>query len=382
MTRIDGSWLRDPAMQQVLRLLTDAGFQAFAVGGCVRNALLNMPVSDVDIATDAHPDTTMSLAKEAGLRPVPTGIDHGTVTVVADGTGYEVTTFRSDVETDGRHAVVRFSTNVQEDARRRDFTMNALYARADGSVVDPLGGLKDLTARKVRFIEDAGRRIEEDYLRILRFFRFSAWYGDPDLGFDTDALAAIADHLDGLDGLSRERVGSEIKKLMAAPDPAPAVSGMQQTGVLQRCLPGADPSALAVLVHLEAAQDVPPDALRRMAGIGAFNGDALRLSRADQRQLALYQSLIGTAQGAAELGYRHGADMARDVLLLRGALFEHAISPADLGDIVRGADARFPVSAADLMPQYQGAALGARLKALENRWIASGFALSREDLLA
>ena len=219
MTRVTGAWLTDPAAQQVCRVLTDAGHQAWFVGGCVRNALLGAPVADLDLTTDARPDVVIQLATAAGLKVIPTGIDHGTVTVIVKNTHFEVTTFSRDVATDGRRAVVAFANTMVEDARRRDFTMNALYAGPDGVVVDPLGGLPDLFARRVRFIEDADQRIREDYLRILRFFRFHAWYGAD--GLDANALAACAANIDGLASLSRERVTAELFKLLAAPDPAP-----------------------------------------------------------------------------------------------------------------------------------------------------------------
>lgn len=381
MTRVSGAWLSALGTQAVLGMLTDAGHAAYAVGGCVRNALIGKAVEDVDIATDARPQTVMALAEAAGLKPVPTGIDHGTVTVVADGTGYEVTTFRADVETDGRHATVRFSDDVKEDARRRDFTMNALYADASGHVIDPLGGLPDLQARLVRFIEDPAARIREDYLRILRFLRFSAWYADPDGGFDADALAAIADNLDGLDALSRERVTAELIKLLAAPDPAPAVAVMQQTGVLARCLPGADTQALAPLVHSEGSLDCPPDPLRRLAALGVFTGADLRLSRAQEKRLALYQSLIDGTASLAEVAYRHGADRAIDTALLRSALLEQPLPDGLRDAIEEGAKAQFPITARDLMPGVTGPALGAELDRLEALWIASGFALTRAALL-
>ena len=178
----------DPALQQVLSALSAEGAQALVVGGAVRNALLGEPISDIDIATSARPAEPARLAKAAGLRTVPTGFDHGTITIIADGRGYEATTFRRDVETDGRHAVVAYSDSIEEDARRRDFTMNALYATADGRVLDPVGGLSDLAARKLRFVGDARARITEDYLRILRFFRFLAWYGRE---ADMQALARL-----------------------------------------------------------------------------------------------------------------------------------------------------------------------------------------------
>ncbi|MEO0704030.1 MAG: CCA tRNA nucleotidyltransferase, partial [Pseudomonadota bacterium] len=171
-------FLADPKGQTVCRTLEDAGHMAYFVGGCVRNAVMGVAASDVDIATDATPDDVMRIADAAGLRAVPTGIDHGTVTLVIDGTPFEVTTFRRDVATDGRRAVVAFSGDMEEDARRRDFTMNALYADRHGWLHDPVVGLADAQARRVRFIDDPVQRIREDYLRILRFFRFSAWYAD------------------------------------------------------------------------------------------------------------------------------------------------------------------------------------------------------------
>ena len=379
--RVTGDWLSAHGTQAVFAALQANGNSAFAVGGCVRNALMGVPVTDVDIATDATPDIVQSLAQDAGLKSVPTGIEHGTITIVADDTGYEVTTFRADTETDGRHAVVRFSTDLVEDAARRDFTMNALYADASGRVIDPLGGLPDLNSRRVRFIGKAHDRIAEDYLRILRFFRFAAWYGDPDLGFDPDALAAIADGLDGLSGLSRERIGAEMKKLLSAPDPAPAVGSMEQTGVLLAVLPGSVTRSLALLVHLEQNFGFVPDAIRRMAAIAVFDGTELRLSKKEQRRLAQYQSLISTNESASELGYRHGSDIARDVLLLRAALMEIPLKSDVLEAAETGAAQTCPVNAGDLMPDYSGAALGEKLREIEGRWIASGFTLSKTELL-
>ncbi len=379
--RVTGDWLSAHGTQAVFAALQANGNSAFAVGGCVRNALMGVPVTYVDIATDATPDIVQSLAQDAGLKSVPTGIEHGTITIVADDTGYEVTTFRADTETDGRHAVVRFSTDLVEDAARRDFTMNALYADASGRVIDPLGGLPDLNSRRVRFIGKAHDRIAEDYLRILRFFRFAAWYGDPDLGFDSDALAAIADGLDGLSGLSRERIGAEMKKLLSAPDPAPAVGSMEQTGVLLAVLPGSVTRSLALLVHLEQNFGFVPDAIRRMAAIAVFDGTELRLSKKEQRRLAQYQSLISTNESASELGYRHGSDIARDVLLLRAALMEIPLKSDVLEAAETGAAQTCPVNAGDLMPDYSGAALGEKLREIESRWIASGFTLSKTELL-
>ncbi|MCV2882080.1 CCA tRNA nucleotidyltransferase [Actibacterium sp. XHP0104] len=378
--RISEAWISAPETRAVCAALTDAGYQALFVGGCVRNALLGAPVSDLDIATDARPEQVMDVVRAAGLAAVPTGIDHGTVTVVSNHVPHEVTTFRRDVETDGRRAVVAYADGPEADAHRRDFTMNALYARPDGQIIDPLGGLADLQARRVRFIDDAEMRIREDYLRILRFFRFHAWYGDPQAGLDADGLAACAAFSAGIETLSRERLGAEMKKLLSAPDPGPSVAAMAQAGVLARVLPGADARALPVLLHLE--EGVAPDAIRRLAVLsGQDVAAALRLSRDEAARHERLREAIGSADGPGALGYRLGTDEARDALMLRGALFEQPLPQGWQAAVAQGAAAEFPIKAADLMPALQGPALGARLRLLEQRWIASGFALGRDELL-
>ncbi|WP_071795727.1 CCA tRNA nucleotidyltransferase [Natronohydrobacter thiooxidans] len=375
--RITADWLAEPGTQTVLGLLSDAGHQALVVGGCVRNALMGLAVTDIDIATDARPERVVALAEAAGLRAVPTGIEHGTVTLVVGGEGFEVTTFRADLDTDGRRATVAFSTDLAEDAARRDFTMNALYARADGVVLDPLGGLNDLQARRVRFVGDADQRIREDYLRILRFFRFHAQYGDPEAGLDAGALAACAAGAEGMARLSAERIGAEMRKLLSARDPAPAVAAMAQAGVLAQVLPGADPHALPVLVHLE--DGLAPRFLRRLLVLGGEIA-RLRLTRVEARGLDKARAALETLQPAAELGYRLGQDLAADVVLARAALFETPLRAGWQVEIARGAQARFPLRARDL-PGLEGPALGARLKEAEARWIASDFRLDRAALL-
>ncbi|WP_407493902.1 CCA tRNA nucleotidyltransferase [Pseudooceanicola sp. MF1-13] len=379
--RVTGAWLDHPGTRAVMDVLTGAGHQAFFVGGCVRDALLDRRIGDIDIATDAHPQQVLEIAKNAGIKAIPTGFDHGTVTLVSHGLAHEITTLRSDIETDGRHAVVQFSDDIADDAARRDFTMNALYAKPDGEVVDPLGGLPDLQARRLRFVGDPAQRIAEDYLRILRYFRFHAWYGDPDQGMDPDALAAIADGAEGLTQLSHERVGTEVLKLLSAPDPAPSVAAMRQTGVLGHILPGADDKMLALLVHLEG--EVAPDPIRRLASLGGQNvASALRLSKADARRLDLLRDEMGQMTRPAELGYRHGMQTGLDVMLLRAAMFEQPITAHNMQWLETGARAKFPVQAVDLIPDFEGPALGARLKELEDRWISSGFTLTREQLCA
>ncbi len=376
--RVDGPWRRAPATEMVCALLTDVGHRALFVGGAVRNALLGRAVADVDIATDALPHRVIDLAEAAGLRAIPTGLEHGTVTVVADGAPYEITTFRRDVETDGRHAVVAFTDEIGADAARRDFTMNALYAEPDGTVLDPVGGLDDLAARRVRFVGDPATRIAEDALRILRLFRFHAWYGDAARGLDPAGLAAVEAAHRSVAGLSRERIGGEMRKLLAAPDPAPSVAAMAATGVLEAALPGTDPAALGRLVALEDGR--APAWLRRLATLGAADArDALRLSRAEAQALAERTGAVGTA---AALGHALGPEAATDAVLARAARDATPLPENWRAEIARGASATFPVAASDLMPALQGAALGAALADLRARWVASGFTLARDDLLA
>lgn len=376
--RLNAEWLRAPAAQRVCRMLTDAGHQAWFVGGCVRNALLGAPVADLDLSTDARPDVVVQLAEGAGLKAIPTGIDHGTVTIVADNTPIEVTTFRKDVATDGRRAVVAFADTMAEDALRRDFTMNALYADRDGTIADPLGGLPDLEARRFRFIEDPDRRIKEDYLRILRFFRFHAWYGDPHAGIDADGLAACAANVDGIQTLSKERIGQEMLKLLAAPDPAPAIASFAASGGLMQVLPGADNGALAVLVHIEETAGLEPDPIRRLAVIGGVDvAQNLRLSKAHAARL----DVLKGGGSAAEMAYRHGADLGLDILAIEAASLGPEIDPKQRELVEFAAQQTLPVKAQDFMPDVQGAALGDALRAAEKRWIASGFQLTKEDLL-
>jgi poly(A) polymerase len=376
--KIAPDWLSNQSAQRVCAMLTDAGHQAWFVGGCVRNALIGAAASDLDLTTDARPETVTNLGKAAGFKVVPTGIDHGTVTVVVDGAPFEVTTFRRDVDTDGRHATVVFADTAEEDARRRDFTMNALYAAPDGTLHDPLGGIPDILAGHVRFIGDAAQRIQEDCLRILRFFRFFAWYGDPAMGIDADGLAACAAHVDGINGLSAERIGQEMRKLLSAPNPAPAVASMAASGALLRVLPGAGPNALTVLIHLEELAGIVPDFSRRLAALGG-DPDRLRLTNAEAQR---HDILRDMDISAGEAGYRYGATVAIDRGLVLAASLSQPLNDTDVAAARLGDGQILPVKAADFMPALQGPALGAALRQAEARWIASGFTLTRYDLLA
>ncbi|MFZ4601337.1 MAG: CCA tRNA nucleotidyltransferase [Caulobacterales bacterium] len=278
MTRIaHATWLSSPSTRAVLAALEAAqpGCARF-VGGCVRNALIGAPVDDIDIATQLTPDAVVAAVERAGLAAHPTGIEHGTITVVADRQPFEVTTLRRDVATDGRRATVAFTTDWTEDSARRDFRMNALYADPDGVVHDPTGGgLDDARAGRVVFIGDAETRIREDYLRILRFFRFGAWYGKGP--FDPVGLAACAALRDGLASLSAERVWKETKKLLAAEDPRAALAAMAQAGVFAAVLPEADGRArLDQMVEIETSRFLPHHPLQRLAALLPLDPDVAR----------------------------------------------------------------------------------------------------------
>lgn len=383
LTSQQAPWIEEPSARAVCSAIAAGGHDIFYVGGCVRNALMGAPISDVDMATSAPPDEVIALATAAGLKPVPTGAEHGTITVVSGGIGYEVTTFRRDVQTDGRHAVVAFSTDITEDARRRDFTMNALYASPQGAVLDPLGGLQDLISGRVRFIEDAAQRIREDYLRVLRYFRFHAWYGNPEEGMDPEALAAIGSNLSGLETLSAERVGAEMRKLLCAEDPATSLAAMAQAGVLTVILPGADIRFVQLMIHGAQHLGDRPSWLGRLVALGGQDVPSrLRLSRVEQREYDVIRSAAYEGKSLLETAFDHGDRIAVQAYLIRCALAE-GLPEADMKLKLKQAAAQvFPVKAADLMPDLTGAALGVRLKQLKLAWLESEFSLSRAQLLA
>ncbi len=381
--KLKADWITDAGVQRLTAAFEQQGHQIYFVGGCVRNALLERPVADLDLSTSATPDQTITVAKEAGLKFIPTGLEHGTITVLVDGQSFEITSFRKDVETLGRRAVVAFSDNIMDDALRRDFTMNALYADGRGAVLDPLDGMDDLKNRRVRFIANAQDRIQEDYLRILRYFRFHAWYADQDDGMDPDAMAAIADNLDGLSLISKERIGAEFRKILSAADPLRTVAAMEQSGVLMQILPGSSARSLGPLLLLEEGVSLTRDWLRRLLTLGGEKPvENLRLSKAEARRIAAFHKAMDRGAGTAETAYRFGGDTALDVALIAAASLE-THPPDDLmAKIEAGCVAEFPVKAADLPDTLTGKTIGDVLRRLEDDWIASGFAKSKAELLA
>ncbi len=393
----DAIWLREGALARLLPILDCDGEQARVVGGAVRNALLGEPIVEFDVATTAIPDEVIRRAAAAGFKPVPTGKEHGTITVVIDSRPFEVTTLREDVETFGRHASVRFGRDWRADAERRDFTMNALSVGADGVVHDYVGGLADLEARKVRFIGEARKRIAEDYLRILRFFRFHAAYGH---GLpDPEGLAACVAERAGLSQLSRERVRMELLKLLLAPRAAPALATMAESGLLVPVLGGvADLAGFENMTKVEAAAGVQADAVQRLGALAArIPEDAerlwqrLRLSNVEHERLASMseswrQVTPSDEKNARALLYRLGPGRFTDRVLLawaRSSATAHDDAWRALASLPeRWAIPVFPLKAADFVKRGvpQGPALGAALREAELGWIAADFPAGAEAM--
>jgi tRNA nucleotidyltransferase/poly(A) polymerase len=398
--RLEADWLRHGALAALLALLDRDGEEARVIGGAVRNTFLAEPPGDIDIATTATPEVVTARAEAAGFKAVPTGIDHGTVTVVVEGRPHEVTTLREDVETYGRHARVVFGRDWRRDAQRRDFTMNALSVARDGTLFDYVGGLDDLTARRVRFIGEPQQRIAEDYLRILRFFRFHAAYGEG--APDAAALAACIAARRALDTLSRERVRTEMLKLLVARNAAPVLTVMSESGLLLCVLAGVTlPVGLRRMTEIEASLALAPDAIRRLGALALFTvedaerlRERLRLANAEhERLLAMadrwWHISVDTAEqdGRAAL-YRLGRTHFTDRVCL-------AWSRAGLGIIdprwhelarlpERWSAPDFPLTAADMMARgvEKGPALVAALRAAEEVWIAADFPIDAADIAA
>ena len=406
-------WLSAPATRAVLAALGADGAEVRFVGGCVRDSVLHHPVRDIDIATHDPPETVMTLLERAGIRAIPTGIDHGTVTAVVttpDGHAhFEITTLRRDVETDGRHARVAFDADWATDAARRDFTMNAMFADAEGRIYDPFDGLPDLGAGRVRFVGNAMKRVDEDALRILRYFRFYAHFGNPPP--DIDALSACRAQAPKLATLSGERIAAELLRLMEAHDPASVLLLMQGEGVLRHALPEAqDFGRLRVLTFLETRGILRPrieaDALRRLAAAlpaerAAAEAVAQRLSlsnaQADRlRAIAAPEERPDPAQGVAgarRLLYQVGADRFVDLALLAWA-GKRALEAHRSGDneqwvalidtALAWQPVHLPVSGADVLAQglAQGPRVGEILAAVERWWIEGDFRAGRDEALA
>jgi poly(A) polymerase len=402
-------WMTAPETVAVMSALASAGGEARFVGGCVRDALLGRAVTDVDIATHEPPERVMNLLSRAGIKAVPTGIKHGTVTAVVGRKHFEITTLRRDGETYGRHARVEYTNDWAADAARRDFTMNALFCGADGTIYDPFGGLADLRAQRVRFVGDPEARIREDVLRLLRFFRFHAHYGTPPP--DAAALAACRSLAPLLPTLSGERICAETLKLLSAPQPADVVDLMGETGVLAHFLPeatGNDRLRALVAIEGSAPRDLVPrtDPLRRLAALldgseasALAVATRLRFSNTERDRVI---GLAGDPEPSPDLDaparrrliYRLGPTRYRDRALIAwaaavagGAATDPRVTEAWIDVLKSGAEwpaPRFPLKGRDAVKLGvpPGPAVGRLMATLEDWWIAGDFQADREACLA
>jgi poly(A) polymerase len=386
----DAAWLKTGEIARLLALLDRDGEEARVVGGAVRNALLHLPVAEIDLATTALPEDVVRRVEAAGWKAVPTGIEHGTITVVIGGKPFEVTTLRRDVETYGRKAKVAFGRDWATDAERRDFTINALSATADGQVYDYVGGIADIGARHVRFIGEAQARIAEDYLRILRFFRFHAWYGHGAL--DSAGLHACILARAGLEMLSRERVRMELLKLLLAPHATPTLAVMAETGILGTVLGGVPLLAsFENLTKVEAAADIDADAVRRLGAVGVYLkedaerlGQRLRLANAEAERLSALEHWWRVSpkhgeQAAHALIYHLGPQSFTDHVLLAWSRSDAGAKDDAWRELAslpqRWSAPVFPLKATDFIQRgiAAGPALGAALRAAEKAWIGADF---------
>ncbi|WP_018700928.1 CCA tRNA nucleotidyltransferase [Amorphus coralli] len=392
-------WLAAPATRALLEVLDRDGEEARVIGGAVRNTLLGETVQEVDIATTALPETVIARVEAAGFKAVPTGVEHGTVTVVVDKIPFEVTTLREDVETFGRHAQVRFGRDWTADAHRRDFTMNTLSVDRHGRLHDPAQGYGDCMARQVRFVGDADLRVREDYLRILRFFRFHARYGDGTP--DAEGYAAAVRGRDGLRQLSAERIAQEMRRLVVAPGAAPTLALMSEAGLVEIVFEGmAWPQRVARLARMEEARDLEPSPALRLAAAGAATvEDAdriaahLKLSKAEALEMraavdAVWHFPVEPGAPARQLLYRLGRPVFRNAALLAFAggreAPDEAPWPALLDLAETGEIPVFPLTGKHLVKRGHppGPDLGAELARLETVWVDSDFSLDRAALLA
>jgi len=394
--KIDQPWLHDPGAVAVMAAIGADQRIARYVGGCVRDALFGRPVRDIDIATELTPEQVMARLEEAGLSYAETGLAHGTVTAIADGRGFEVTTLRHDVETDGRRASVAYTDDWLVDARRRDFSINALYADADGTIYDPVDGVPDIEAGLVRFIGTAEHRIEEDFLRILRFFRFHAWYGKGPL--DPLSLEACIHLKRGLRSLSVERVRAELLRLLESHAPQETLRVMHQQGILGEIMP--PPAGLGTLEAVVGQEESEnhSDAIRRLIALYRGQGRVLqelakdwKLSNQQKKRIKRY-GVVVDAWGEVpvpspvvlrQMAYQQSKEAVEDWLLVRPIPLDGV--HAEVMDSLRDWTVpEFPLAGADVLALGvgEGAAVGAALKAIEAQWIEGDFQQDRAALLA
>ena len=381
--QINSEWIKNKVTQNILKIFEGADHNAYLVGGCIRNSILNIPVTDIDISTDATPQQTVDLFNRENFKVAPTGFSHGTVTVISEGIPYQITTMRSDQNTDGRHADVVFSDDIKKDAERRDFTINALYADSTGKIINPIGGLEDFNPLAIKFIGDPNNRIQEDYLRILRFFRFHAQFSELVTQFDKVALDAIKKNQDGLKKLSKERIWSELKKILSTSNPARSLYKMSQLGILEIILENKNVHNIKRFNLIEKKMGLEPEPIRRLVAITENTEDTfLNLSRKEAKKFSLLKGLLKKKHDPAELVYQFNREIAQSVLAIYTFYKGEKLKLSDIKKIEKACLFPCPITGAQISKYMDGATVGIKIKEAQRVWINSNFKSDEAKILS
>ena len=380
------AWLETDSVKLIWRVLSSKGAKVYFVGGCVRNSVQGKEINDIDIATDALPDEVIKVASDAGLGVITTGYSHGSVSIKIMQELFEVTTFRSDLITDGRHSKVGFSKNILEDAKRRDFTMNALYMTIDGHIFDPILGLEDVINERVQFIGDPDKRVREDFLRVLRYFRFLSIYKKNIDSIDQTLVTVFANAVPGLKMLSHDRVWSELQKILGAENPYVVLKIMQVCGILKEVLPSAKIDCLQRFLQNEDELKLEFQEINRLAALNLSNFRSwtknFPLTKDQNRWIDKLLVNLKDSSSLRVKGYKYGENLAIVALALLKSDSGATIIREDLAEIKYGSLKRFPIKSLDLLKFFiPSKELGDELKRLKDIWFASDLELSREDLL-
>ncbi len=386
--KFDFSWLKSPDVVAVFDALNSRGAKVFAVGGCVRNTVLGGLVEDIDLATDAVPEEVIESSRSANLNVILTGFDYGTITIVSGCRHFHVTTFRSDLSYNGRYPKVSFSKDIVKDASRRDFTINAIYVTRSGEFLDPLSGWSDLINGHITFIGNPLKRIQEDHLRILRYFRFVALHSGSSFECDESVLSMFSKELTGLNRVSKERIWYELKKILAASRPLLSITAMRKSKVLQYLLPGAEVSQFGQLLEKEKVLNLKPKFINRLISlnqdlVGTWIKDQ-PLMKKEKGEIATILKILKDESSLAIKGFKFGEVSTIDSILLSKKFSSGQVANSTLEEIRKGAEERFPLSASEDFSKYSNPSrlLGNEVSRLKKLWLKSNFELKRKELLA
>lgn len=382
----DKSWMDDTALNELAYSIESSGGLVYLVGGCVRDSILGRKIVDIDFATDLLPETVIKSVEKSGFRVNRKGVPFGTVTVINKKKKFEVTTFRSDIKTDGRGAIVKFTSNLSLDAMRRDFTMNSIYLTLSGEIVDPLGSLSDLLEKRVRFIGKPSARIKEDKLRILRYFRFLAEFNQDFDAIDGETLEALLEYGNELKYLSKERIWAEFKRILSADNPHKIIKIMLDLGILCDIFPEVDVKSLVHLVKLEKRYEIGTPPIYRLfclnKTLGGKWANFVSLTRREAKTLYKLKHSVENYKDLIYVAYRFGREIA-EAWLLNSDNGSYDFSAKEIRQLINnGANARFPVRGSDLIVDIgEGPQVGKELARLEEVWLKSGFRMSKNELL-